>query len=236
MSWVVAMVALLRSAAAFVPTTTPAHGGLTVRRAGFGAARKQTPKKTSVRPTRKDLEAQWERFVTFSADKPPEASVWARTAGTDWLLVGSVNRRDGDASLREAFSAQSALIAWCAAEQHLRIQAKQATAEFGLGPKLDKDYAKSYAPATTTPVADVAVVTRLKGHGGLTAADVGFLPYKSPIKEHGDVSMAASFRKANTKQGKRGMPFQRLKLPPTDDDDDDAGAPADDAPAASPSS
>ena len=102
----------------------------TVLFAGFGAPPKKTPtpKKTYVKPGRKDLEAQWERFTQHSG---PEASVWARVPESrDWLLVGAVNRRDGSDAFREAYSIQAALIAWCASELHYRIQFDETHAEF----------------------------------------------------------------------------------------------------------
>jgi len=181
---------------------SPSTRARVLRAGGFGGTpTKITPKKTYVTAGRKDLELQWQRHFAFAEKEKEDKSVWVRIPDSvDWLLVGSVNGKDSsDSFFAEAFAAQKTLIAWCASELHLRIQAKESLAEFGLGPPVSEDFIKDYAPFATEAPHGVEPVPIIKGKK-LNSKDVGFKPFKSPLKEH-EATVGSSLLNKSTGKG-----------------------------------
>lgn len=162
-------------------STMPTRLGLHQRRsvelfAGFGAVEKKS-KKNFIKPGKKDLERQWERYFVSCSEGQEASSIWVRV-GDDWLLVGSITGGE------EAFAIQKVLIGWAASELHLRVRASKTTPEFGLGPALDDDYVDEYDPATSTTEGMKIEPVVKKKEKTLTIDEVGFKPYKAFIKEH----------------------------------------------------
>lgn len=188
------IVALACAAAAFTPPNAPQRAPTSLS-AGFGKTTASTTKAVQIKGAPKPMEKQWDNYFTLKDDGGEIREVWITTPDGDKPLpLGFVAARK-DASPKEAVALQKKLILWCAEGLHPRlspflrgkVKGGEVKLELNLCPvrEVTEEEAKAEAeagdPLVGEPGGPLDALGPVRAPLSLTAADVGFMPFKSPI-------------------------------------------------------
>ena len=135
--------------------------------------------------------------------------VWITTPDGDKPLpLGFVAARK-DASPKEAVALQKKLILWCAEGLHPRLspflkKGKEVKLELNLCPVREMTEAEAGDLLVGEPGGPLDALGPVRAPPSLTAADVGFMPFKSPIEGAGKLSKQ---ERSNLRSDTAALPF-----------------------------
>ena len=195
MTRIAPIVALALTASAFTP---PTHSRPpTQLAAGFGKATKSKDKAVQIKGAPKPMDKQWDNYFALKDAEGEIREVWLTTPGGDKPLPLGFVAAKKDGSPKEAVALQKKLIMWCAEGLHprlspfLRGKMKDGQAKLELNlckvRELSDEEAKKEEEAGDPlaggigPGGPLDPLGPVRAPPSLKAADVGFMPFKSPI-------------------------------------------------------
>ena len=202
------IVALACVAAAFTPPNAP-HRAPSSLSTGFGKTTASTTKAVQIKGAPKPMDKQWDNYFTLKDDGGEIREVWITTPDGDKPLpLGFVAARK-DASPKEAVALQKKLILWCAEGLHPRLspflkKGKEVKLELNLCPVREVTEAEAGDPLVGEPGGPLDSLGPVRAPPSLTAADVGFMPFKSPIEGAGKLSKQ---ERSNLRSDTAALPF-----------------------------